>query len=270
MVRSLYECGLAEELAVWSEQSFFILMSGFLLQCVGAVFLACVVPSEILDFLHVYLMMLGLSWMLVFGYFSAGLNNIFLILSFLVWAAILAVAHLVVGSRFDRPNVLIRLPEYVISFTIFLYALSLAKSSCILACRGLLSLSRCVPQERKTRQLHECIRICFVYFGVHQVQILKAYVIMVANIVIAVLLAIADRLTSIHTWFLLNTELARTKHSDRYMEKQTTFYELSTLRPGCGLDIWSSESDSDADSRRHDLDDGGGSWAVPEHGPEAV
>merc|ERR1719277_63438 len=100
LVRSLYECGLAEELCIWSEQAPFTLVLSFFGQVVGLVYLCFALPSEILDFLPVYALLLSLSWVLVFGYFAAGLNNVFLVLSFLVWAAASPTAALMIGSRF--------------------------------------------------------------------------------------------------------------------------------------------------------------------------
>merc|ERR1712051_549525 len=50
-VRSLFECGLAEELCVWSEQHFFMLALSILVRVVGGVFLIITVPAEILDYL---------------------------------------------------------------------------------------------------------------------------------------------------------------------------------------------------------------------------
>jgi len=253
MVRSLYECGLAEELCVWSEQAFFTLVLSFLGQVAGLAYLWLALPSEILDFLPVYALLLSLSWVLVFGYFSAGLNNVFLVLSFLVWGAASPVAALMIGRRFDNPTYVIRMPEYIISFGVFLYVLHLAKSAVLITCRIILH-APCFSRTRATRRLHECIRICFLYFGVHQLHMVKAYIIMFCNLAVAALLASIDRLPgAVHTRFLLNSELARTKHGERYMEKKASFFELD----GIGLDIWSSSSDleSDDDSRAHDFDD---------------
>lgn len=255
LVRSLYECGLAEELCTWSEQAFFTLFMGFLGQVVGGVYLAYALPSEILDYLPVYLLLLSLSWVLVFGYFAAGLNNVFLVLSFLVWVVGPPMAHIMIGSRFDSPTWLIRMPEYIMSLGIFLYLLNMSKGAVLLFCRVVLSVCPCVSRERATRRLHECTRICFLYFGVHQLHMVKAYIIMLSNLLVAALLAVVDRISHAHTWFLLNSELARTQHGERYMEKNATFYESDRLH-SFGLDIWSSDSESDRDSQQHDQDGG--------------
>merc|ERR1719330_1408150 len=115
-----------------------------------------------------------------------------------------------------------------------------AKSAVLIFCRAVLGASRCLSKEKKTQRLHECTRMCFVYFGVHQIHIVKAYIIMLSNFVVAAILTTIDHVTNAHTWFLLNNELARTKRGERYMEKKNkSFFELDD--PDIGLDVWSSE-----------------------------
>merc|ERR1712117_932950 len=105
---------------------------------------------------------------------GAGLNNAFLVLSFLPWVAAPVFAHFIVGSRFDRPTIVVRMPEYLISSAVFLYLLHTAKSAVLIFCRAILGASRCLSMDKKTQRLHECTRMCFVYFGVHQIHIVKA------------------------------------------------------------------------------------------------
>merc|ERR1712176_823049 len=225
--RSLCECGLAQELSTWSDRPLFTLIYGLLGQLVGLVFLAYAIPSEILDYLPVYLLLLSATWVPLFGYFMTGLNNVFYVLSFLVWFLAPRMAQTMIGSRFNNPTFLIRLPEFIISLAVFLYMLHTAKTAILVICRACLVGSGCASsQEAQKRRLHECTRVCFLYFGVHQLHVVKAYIIMLCNLVTAVLLASIDRLSHIHTWFLLNSELGRTKHGERYMEQKATFYEL--------------------------------------------
>lgn len=81
-----------------------------------------------------------------------------------------------------------------------------------------------------------------MYFFVHQLQAVEAYIIMCANVVVAGVTATVDIVfCNAHTWWLLNSEMARTKRGERYMEKNATFFELDGLRPGFGSDLWSSE-----------------------------
>merc|ERR1711920_1136703 len=255
--RSLYECGLAHELSMWSERPFFTSVFGFLGQLVGMVYLASAIPSEILDYLPVYLLLLSSTWVLVLGYFEAGLNNVFFVLSFLVWFISPQMAQTMIGSRFNNPTILIRLPEFIISFAVFLYILHTVKTAILIGCRAALVGPRCgASQKTQMRRLHECIRVCFLYFGVHQLHVVKAYIIMLCNLVTAVLLASIDRLSHIHTWFLLNSELGRTKHGERYVEKNATFYELDGN--DYNFDIWSLDSGSEAETGLPDQDDG--SW----------
>jgi len=203
-------------------------------------------PSEILDFLPVYLVALSFSWVIVLGYFVAGLNNVFLVLSFLVWPAAVPLAHLVIGSRFANPNMLTRMPEYVISLMVFLYILDLVKEFVLISCRSFHDLS--AARFQGTGQLYESIRVCFVYFLVHQTQIAQAYTILLVNTIFSLLIAMIDRLfCNVHTWWLLNNELARTEHGERYMENNATFWEIDG--PGYGFDLWATDSDSDRTPR---------------------
>jgi len=245
--RSLYECGLAEELTVWSEQHFLMLTMSCLIQAAIGVYLITVCPAEILDYLPVYVCVLSFSWVVVLGYFTAGLNNVFLVFSFLMWIVAIPFGHYVIGDRAHSPNWTARVPEYAISLTIFFFFLDLAKSFVLIACRAIFCLCPCRNRDQKKadRRLHECIRVCFVYFFVHQVQTIEAYIILCVNMAVAALTATLDRVFfNVHTWWLLNDEMARTKHGESYMEKNATFFELDALRPGFGSDVWSS-SDSE-------------------------
>jgi len=246
-VRSLYETGLADELCVWSEQHFFMLGMGFLIRAIIGVYLLTIVPAEILDYLPVYICVLSLSWVVVLGYFAAGLNNVFLVFSFLIWIPALPFSHYVIGDRATSPTWFARVPEYVISLTVFFYFLDLAKNIVLIWCRLFFcSFACCSDKTKADRRLHECIRVCFVYFFVHQMQAVEAYIIMCANVVVSMGTATIDlAFCNAHTWWLLNSEMARTKRGERYMEKNATFFELDGLRPGFGSDLFSSGSDSE-------------------------
>eukprot|EP00443_Scrippsiella_acuminata_P106088 CAMPEP_0115632136 /NCGR_PEP_ID=MMETSP0272-20121206/31370_1 /TAXON_ID=71861 /ORGANISM="Scrippsiella trochoidea, Strain CCMP3099" /LENGTH=78 /DNA_ID=CAMNT_0003068845 /DNA_START=123 /DNA_END=356 /DNA_ORIENTATION=- len=77
---------------------------------------------------------------------------------------------------------------------------------------------------------------------------MEAWVVLAANLAVSVVLATVDQFfCNVHTWFLLNRELARTKHGERYMEKSATFFELDRHRFD-GSDLWWSDSDSEVAS----------------------
>jgi len=241
-VRSLYECGLADEMIFWTESPLFMTGIFFLVKLALGGYLVFALPAEILDFLPVFLVALSFSWVIVLGNFVVGMNNLFLVLSFLTWPATLPLAHYIIGSRFSSPTVWTRLPEYVISLAVFLYLLSLVKELVLILCRVLHSFStRCCKSG--PGRLHHSIKVCFVYFLVHQKNIAEAYVILFGNAVFSLFLAVVDMVfCNAHTWFMLNNELAQTKHSERYMENKATFFELDDW-------IWSTDSDSDRTPR---------------------
>jgi len=250
-VRSLYECGLADEMSTWTESHVFVL---FLVCCVKVavgIFVMLLLPAEILDFLPVFVVALSFSWLVVLGYLVAGLNNVFLVLSFLVWPGVIPIAHFIVGDRVGLPNAWTRMPEYVISLAAFLYLLELGKDTVLLICRFIHDVMPCFSRRQSTGRMHECVRLCFVYFLVHQTQFIEAYIVLCVNLVTSTMLAFIDKIfCNIHTWFLLNSELARTPHGERYMEKSATFYEQDYL--GYGLDLWSSDSEFDGSPREED------------------
>mmetsp|Transcript_120019 Transcript_120019/g.301690 ORF Transcript_120019/g.301690 Transcript_120019/m.301690 type:complete len:376 (-) Transcript_120019:175-1302(-) len=248
-VRSLYECGLAEEINAWEACPLPVLVTCLLAKVALGAYLLLVLPAEVLDFLPAFLVALALSWVVVLGYFLAGLSNVFLVASFLIWPAAVPLAHLVLGSRFSDPSFWTRTPEYAISLSVFLFALGLAKDLALTSCRVMHSL---LPNKRaRGHLLHECIRACFVYFFVHQRQFVEAYAVLGVNLAASTCIASLDYLcSSCHTWFLLNSELARTKHGQKYMEKRATFFELENAwQP----DFWASESGHD-DSQQTEPD----------------
>eukprot|EP00445_Apocalathium_hangoei_P014980 CAMPEP_0203882886 /NCGR_PEP_ID=MMETSP0359-20131031/27033_1 /ASSEMBLY_ACC=CAM_ASM_000338 /TAXON_ID=268821 /ORGANISM="Scrippsiella Hangoei, Strain SHTV-5" /LENGTH=2228 /DNA_ID=CAMNT_0050802995 /DNA_START=128 /DNA_END=6814 /DNA_ORIENTATION=+ len=268
-VRSLYETGLSEELNVWTEQHLLMLTLSFLVKLAAGCFMVVLLPAEILDFLPVFVVILSLSWVMVLGYFAAGLNNVFLVMSFLLWGAVVPLAHLIVGDRFGSPTPHTRLPEYVISITLFLYFLGLAKEFILLLCRITLKLCPCISEQTATSGMQEVIRACFVYFFVQQIHMIEAYVVLCANALTAGMLAIVDQVfCNAHTWWLLNRELARTTHGDTYMKKgQAPFFELDGHQFGSASELWGSDTESDVSASSRGGDEFESASEVSSHLP---
>jgi len=257
-VRSLYETGLSEELNVWSEYHLLMLLLQFVFKVACGIAAIFLLPAGVLDFLPVFLVILSLSWVSVLGYFAAGLNNVFLVMSFLLWAAGAPLAPLIIGGRWNSPDSYTRLPEYVISTAVFLFFLFRCKEFVLLLCRCTLKLWPCITNEARVRVMRECIRVCYVYFFVQQILMVEAYIVLCLNAVTAGLLAAIDQVAcNSHTWWLLNRELARTPYGDTYMKKgQAPFFELDRLHFGVGSDLWGSDTESDlsASDRADDFD----------------
>merc|ERR1712060_151449 len=248
-VRTLYECGLSEELSVWSEHHLFTLVLCSLAKAVVGGCLVFALPAEILDMLPVFFMVLSLTWVMVLGYFSSGNSNVFLVLSVVAWALLVPLAHLVVGSRFSHPSIATRMPEYVISIAIFVFLLGLTKEIVLITCRVVINFVPCVSKAKRQRRLQECVRLCFVYFFVHQWHMMQAYCVLVANLATSAILAAIDQIfCNAHTCFVLNNELARTTHGERYMEKGATFFEFDRYQTGYDSDLSSSDNESEAGS----------------------
>merc|ERR1712176_889388 len=70
-VRSLYECGLSDELVSWIETPWLAKVFFFALKACAGACLMFALPAEILDFMPVYLVALSFSWVLVLAYFIA-------------------------------------------------------------------------------------------------------------------------------------------------------------------------------------------------------
>merc|ERR1712190_58202 len=210
---------------------------------------ALVLPAEILDMLPIFFMILSLAWVMVLGYFSSGNSNVFLVLSVVAWVLLVPLAHFVVGSRLSHPGVATRMPEYVISIAIFMFLLGLAQEILLITCRVVLTCVPCISKATRQRRLQECVRLCYVYFFVHQWNMMQAYCILLANLTTSAILAAIDRIfCNAHTRFVLNNELARTKHGERYMEKGATFFEFDRYQTGYDSDLSSSDNESEAGS----------------------
>merc|ERR1711972_805785 len=248
-VRTLYECGLSEEISVWSEHHLFMLILCSLAKLVVAGCVALVLPAEILDMLPIFFMILSLAWVMVLGYFSSGNSNVFLVLSVVAWVLLVPLAHFVVGSRLSHPGLATRMPEYVISIAISMFLLGLAQEILLITCRVVLTCVPCISKATRQRRLQECVRLCFVYFFVHQWRMMQAYCVLIANLATSAILAGMDQiLCNSHTRFVLNNELARTKHGERYMEKGATFFEFDRYQAGYDSDTGSSDNESEAGS----------------------
>jgi len=243
--RSLYELGLSKEISHWAEVPLSVIGVCLAAKLVLGAYLVLVLPASILDFLPVFVVALGCSWVVVLGYFVAGLNNSFLVVSCLIWPAVLPLAHCIIGSRFQSPSVLSRVPEYMISTVAFFYVLGVAKDSLLLLFRAALCL--CVKPQRVAIYMRESVRVCFVYFCVHQVEFVEAYFMLGVNLLASAVIAVIDWVfCSCHTWFLFSTELARTGHGQKYMEKNTKFFELADS----WSDFWAPDDEDIAGSPR--------------------
>jgi len=207
-VRTLYECGLADEISVWCEQPLPVLLLYVVLRLAVCGFLALSLPSVILDFLWVFFIVLSLQWMLILGFVLTGLSNIFFLVSILLWLIVLPFGYWVHG---DRAVGLVRVPEYVVSLAVFLFLLGLAKQLLLLACRAVCELRQrpCGwPQGRALRRLQRSVRMSHVFFFVHQQNVLLGYLVLVANLATSLFLVLLD-LCNLHTWWLLNGEAAK-------------------------------------------------------------
>jgi len=193
-------------------------------------------PSEIMDFLWVYLVVLSLQWVLVLGFFAFNLNNILLVLSLAVWLVVLPVGRIVLGARAGSPTLWVRLPEYIISFLVFLEFLCLAEHVLLVsvrACSCLKVMFCCTSKDRSTQRLRQWVRLAHVYFFEHQLHRLLAFVVLMANLAVSLALAALDKVScNLHTWWLLNEELARTQRREQYLENRPTLLEQEAQRHG--------------------------------------
>jgi len=261
-VRTLFECGLSDEIGLWSDHPVFVLILYMTVRILVSFTVALSLPSEITDYMWIYAVILSCQWVFVFLFFAFDLNNIVLIMSFLIWPCVLWVGRFVLGARASSPSVVVRLPEYVISFLLFLYLLGLAKQLTLLVCRLLYSVRRCMcpalEQDAK-RRLHGAVRMAYVYFFVHQLHCVHAYWVLIVNVLVSSLLAMVDMIPGQpHTWWLLNTELARTQRKEQYLDKLPGFLELDDQRTGYSSDsstAGDSDFSSDSDSVRAELVD---------------
>jgi len=148
------------------------------------------------------------------------------------------------------PSVLARAPEFVISFVVFLHVLSLLKQIYLLACR-MVSDARVftgTSQQIANRHFYECIRRAFLYFQVHQVDMVEAYIVMCGNVFVSLLTALIDRVgCNAHTWWLLNREMQRTAYADKYLSKDPPRMEGATQREGSVTEFSDLGSDRSLD-----------------------
>mmetsp|Transcript_57963 Transcript_57963/g.180146 ORF Transcript_57963/g.180146 Transcript_57963/m.180146 type:complete len:1155 (+) Transcript_57963:268-3732(+) len=265
-VRTLYECGLADEISVWGDQPVFVLMVYFLMRLAICAFLAVSLPSEILDFLWVFLVVLGLQWVLIFGFFASGLSNIFLSMTILVWLIVLPFGYCVHGSRALG---FVRIPEYVVAIAVFLYMLGLAKAVMLTAVRLAHSIrfhccccGRADPaelaqiQKEANKRLQRSIRTAYVFFFVHQMNALRGYLILVTNTLTSLVLILLD-VCNLHTWWLLNGEITKSEAKQKEPETCPEVEDMkqaasprSQWSPREAISTWRSENRLSARSAR--------------------
>lgn len=239
MPRTLFECGLTDAILYWTGVPCSVLLAKLVGRFVFCAALAVALPSEIMDYLWVYSVLLCFQWLLVFGFFYFNLNNILLMSSWLVWLAVFLVGRLyvigVVGEQATTPSLWVRLPEFFISFLVFVEYLGFLHHLVLTVFRlavaavsedgcFCLHMKRRIPREASNRRLHRCIRLAHVFFFSHQLHTLQAYIVLVANLMTSLFLASTDKVfcnLRIHTWWLLNSVAGDPK----YLESETTWLE---------------------------------------------
>lgn len=235
--RSLYECCLAQELSIWTGEPLFSLILGLVFRFACALYLAAVLPSVVTDFLPVCFVIMAFAWILVLAYLVAGQSNIFLTLSSLLFLSPVVFSRRVMGGRISSPGIVVLVPEYLISFVVFLFLLDLGKHSLLVTCRSLLG------GKRGATVLSESVRNCFVYCFVYQLYLVEAYAILCINFLVAGFLALVDwAFCNVHTACLFNSELGQTKPGHRYMERAVSSRHGSQV-----MSVVPSVSDSESD-----------------------
>jgi len=266
-VRTIFECGLADSISYWTDMPFLVLIFHLIQRLLICAVLVLALPSEIMDFLWVYLVVLSLQWVLVLGFFASNLNNILLVLSLIVWLVVLPIGRMIIGERAGNPTLWVRLPEYIISFLVFLEFLCLAEHSLLVSVRALGTLKAifcCASQEqqeRSTRRLRQWVRLAHVYFFGHQLHKLQAYMVLLASLAASLVLAALDKVScNVHTWWLLNEELASTHRSEQYLENRPPLLEQDAQRHGHSSETSSMMADNSED--HHSQESGSCSEAV--------
>lgn len=212
-VRTMFECGLSHEIATWTDRPLFVVFNGVVWSLVKLLFLALVLPAVIWDFVSIFVVVLAVQWTLVLGFFSFKLNNLLLTFSLAAWILVLPLGKLVIGFSAANPSLWDRLPEYLISFNVFLHCLGVAKSVFLLLCRLHCEAHIGLREERREeiarRRLHECVRLAYVYFFEHQMHSIHAFIMLLINTLTSLMLAALDAACGAHTWWLLNGRLLR-------------------------------------------------------------
>lgn len=215
-----------------------VLLFNLLSRLILCTTLALALPAEVIDFLWVYLVVLSVQWLsvLVLGFFTFGLNNILLMLSLMVWLLVLPVGRLVIGTRAVSPSLWMRMPEYFISFLVFVEFLGLVHHILMTACRIFIHMQAtgcCFGLEERNHRIQRWVRLAHVYFFNHQLHTLQAYIVLLATLMTSLFIAALDKVCCrIHTWWLLNYELARTDNREQYLQNKPTLLEQESQRHG--------------------------------------
>lgn len=234
--RTIFECGLLDSVNYWTTMPILVLLFNLLSRLILCTTLALALPAEVIDFLWVYLVVLSVQWLLVLGFFTFGLNNILLMLSLMVWLLVLPVGRLVIGTRAVSPSLWMRMPEYFISFLVFVEFLGLVHHILMTACRIFIHMQAtgcCFGLEERNHRIQRWVRLAHVYFFNHQLHTLQAYIVLLANLMTSLFIAALDKVCCrIHTWWLLNYELARTDNREQYLQNKPTLLEQESQRHG--------------------------------------
>jgi hypothetical protein len=199
-VRSLQEWAFSRELqdmhsTTWRMKLGTALSSSFL-----AFVLVLVLPANILDYLLVFLYVFMIRWLIVICALSRNVNNLLSFLTFFIWGLIPLLSWRLIGDRGSS-----NLVEYVICFIVFVSILNVLRLWVLFAASLRLT---CFSKD-------VVVRFTYVFFLKSDIDTAAAMILLVINTVLSLVLILISEMTcclpgfpSLHTWWLLNRNVA--------------------------------------------------------------
>jgi len=226
-IRNLLELGLADEWKFWRNTPFWVLLI-FLMARVALFFgILAVLHAEILDFAKVFLSTFAFQWFLVMLWFVAGLKNAILLLSTGMWMLVPWFGSWVLGERTLVPSIWRLLPEYLIGFVVFLYFLGTVKRIKLFVCRCLFEFSsqcccRCCREWFNESWLQKAVRVSYLYYFEHQLNVIRALGVLLINLFVTLLLMAWEGCYGLHTlWLFANPRLYKASKINAATQEHT-------------------------------------------------
>jgi hypothetical protein len=221
--RNVYEVGLHDKISEWEDTG---ILGGFFSFCNRGLFLfvySLIVPATLLEFIWVWIFLSPFQWLLCTLYLKYDFNNIFLFMSLVLWLMWKPVSSFMLVAE-DAG-----LAEFVVSGIPFMTFLGLLRSFNLLLVRFRIYRSDSAGKKKELDFMHS-IRFAYIYSFDYQFRQVGALVLLGFELCVSLVLLLLELPGScgfvcLHTYFLLNSEVAAVHPKKKYMDSHSHVFE---------------------------------------------
>jgi hypothetical protein len=221
--RNVYEVGLHDKISEWQDTGaiggFFSLFARMLFLFLYIV----IVPATLLEYIWVWIFLSPLQWLLCTLYLKYDFNNIYLFMSLVLWLLWKPVSSFLLVAE-DAG-----LAEFIVSGIPFMTFLGLLRYFNLLVVRYRIYRSDSESEMKELDFMHS-IRFAYIYSFDYQLRQVGALLLLGFKLFFSLGLILLEfpgtcGFVGLHTYFLLNSEVAAVDPKKKYMDSHSYVFE---------------------------------------------